>query len=364
MSLSKIKKEALRLGTLVSAWEVQERVNDIERDLVLDLLRNLYEEVKFLREDQPQDLRTDSSATPETATITRPERVAEPIVTPKPEIPEPVATGTTPTETTTMEAQKEIKTAEETGCTNELQTEEHPATPEEPVAQQTEEESVAQQMEEVPPRPKRHTDRDLIRSLYDGLSEPRTAYSSCSIENDDHLIVPDPIIQTEVSLETEPAKPVQEAQPAPQAETAAPKTTVTPRPEPSAPQAAVTTERKITVEPERNTLQDRKTVLGDVIHAHGQTLGDSFQCPPKDIASKIAADETTLLRKAIGINDKFLMIRDLFNGNADTFEETIAALDQFSDLDEALLYLHENFEWNPNSDGAKRLMELLVRKLS
>ena len=103
-------------------------------------------------------------------------------------------------------------------------------------------------------------------------------------------------------------------------------------------------------------------VLGEVINHDVRTLADTI-APPRDMASEIARSEpVTDLRRAIGINDRFLMIRDLFGGNADAYEQAITELDGFHDLDECMIYIAENFAWNSSSDGARFLMELLERK--
>lgn len=103
-------------------------------------------------------------------------------------------------------------------------------------------------------------------------------------------------------------------------------------------------------------------VLGEVINHDVRTLADTI-APPRDMASEIARSEpVTDLRRAIGINDRFLMIRDLFGGDADAYEQAITELDGFRDLDECMIYIAENFAWNSSSDGARFLMELLERK--
>lgn len=103
-------------------------------------------------------------------------------------------------------------------------------------------------------------------------------------------------------------------------------------------------------------------VLGEVINHDVRTLADTI-APPRDMAAEIARSEpVTDLRRAIGINDRFLMIRDLFGGDADAYEQAITELDGFHDLDECMIYIAENFAWNSSSDGARFLMELLERK--
>lgn len=117
---------------------------------------------------------------------------------------------------------------------------------------------------------------------------------------------------------------------------------------------------EITLEPKNAS----GAVLGDVINHDVQTLADTI-APPRDVASELRRSEpVTDLRRAIGINDKFLMIRDLFGGDAASYEAAIGALNDFDDFDECMIHIAENYAWNANSDGAKFLMELLERKFA
>ena len=105
--------------------------------------------------------------------------------------------------------------------------------------------------------------------------------------------------------------------------------------------------------------------------ASTQRLGDSFG-EVKTLADKMAKDDApttpfnriTELRQAIGLNDKFLMIRDLFGGDATRYEATIDTLDEFEDLDECIIYIVENFRWNPDLEATKLLVSLIERKLA
>lgn len=100
--------------------------------------------------------------------------------------------------------------------------------------------------------------------------------------------------------------------------------------------------------------------LADVLGGGVTVLGD-----------KMATEEPTApfnriddLHKAISLNDKFLMINDLFGGDAGKYEDTINTLNEFEDLDECMIYIVENFAWNPDLEGAKLLVSLIERKLS
>lgn len=105
-------------------------------------------------------------------------------------------------------------------------------------------------------------------------------------------------------------------------------------------------------------------VLGEVLGGDVHTLADTIAAP-KDMASEIVRKERiTDLKQAIGINDKFLLLRDLFGGDTERYERTIDRLNEFDDLDDCIIYISENYDWKPSSDGVRFLMELLERKLS
>ncbi|MFQ8826456.1 MAG: hypothetical protein ACLR76_02200 [Alistipes sp.] len=59
-----------------------------------------------------------------------------------------------------------------------------------------------------------------------------------------------------------------------------------------------------------------------------------------------------------------MLIRNLFGGDAAAYSAAIERLDGFTDLDDALLYMQENFEWDPDCEGVQLLVDLLERKLS
>lgn len=113
-----------------------------------------------------------------------------------------------------------------------------------------------------------------------------------------------------------------------------------------------------------NGVPNNGAVLGEVINHDKQTLADTI-VPPRDMASELRRSEhVTDLRRAIGINDKFLMIRDLFGGDVRAYEAALDKLNAFDDFDDCMIYIAENYAWNANSDGAKFLMELLERKFA
>ena len=112
-----------------------------------------------------------------------------------------------------------------------------------------------------------------------------------------------------------------------------------------------------------DTADEGVTTIADAMSGSKHTLADTLS-HPAPLAEQITHSATTSLRDAIGINDKFLLIRDLFAGDEHEYEKAITELDSFDNLDDCLIYIAENYAWNPNSEGAKFMMQLLERKLS
>ena len=108
-----------------------------------------------------------------------------------------------------------------------------------------------------------------------------------------------------------------------------------------------------------------KRVLGEVIGTATTSVCDDFarHNDKTDLASKIQSSQVSELRRALGVNDRFLMIRDLFGGDAAACETAIAQLDSFTDLDDALIYIQETYAWNPDSEATRLVVDLLTRKL-
>ena len=106
------------------------------------------------------------------------------------------------------------------------------------------------------------------------------------------------------------------------------------------------------------SLGEEERVIGEIFRRDTPSVGDSI-VRPKGVAE---AAPLNTLKQAIGVADRFMMIRDLFGGDGEAFDRAIEQLDTMPSLDEALICIAENYVWNPNSEGAKMLMHLLQRK--
>lgn len=107
--------------------------------------------------------------------------------------------------------------------------------------------------------------------------------------------------------------------------------------------------------------ESQPQILGEVIGAGTTTLAEAVAASQPTVQT-VQNDRVNSLRNAIGINDRFILIRDLFGGDGDVYDRVIEQLDSFDDFNECLVYMSE-YRWNPNSDGARLLMDLITRKL-
>ena len=103
--------------------------------------------------------------------------------------------------------------------------------------------------------------------------------------------------------------------------------------------------------------------LADAMANPKQTLADTIVTPTA-LGDDMNHAKIRSLREGIGLNDKFLMIRDLFDGDNEAYDEAISALDEMESMDDCMIHIIENYAWNPDSEGSKFIMQLLERKLS
>jgi hypothetical protein len=85
----------------------------------------------------------------------------------------------------------------------------------------------------------------------------------------------------------------------------------------------------------------------------------------KTFGPKIPSERIENLKAAISINEKFMFINELFDGNLREYNETIETLNGFKTLDQAADFLDlmrkKNF-WNTGSNAFKKLKELVERR--
>ena len=400
MQIKDIKTLVARLGAIVDGWDEQSGAPAVERHIAASLLAELYEAVKFdtalaateiVKEvampapvEEPSDETVEEESSEEVAQIIdlsdifggsfddEPEQTEEieeeiaeqPIEEEHPEeqpaeevveefveipaveeepivveeevatpIEEPAPIEEEIEETISFEVEEEVAPAVEEEKPIEVE-EEKPAEVEEekPESKQT---SLFDM--EVVRRPRSSSSRRVIMSLYGG-SVPE----SRSEEKVEKPVEPKPVEPTPAPIE-EPEKPEPQKE-----EQHIESATVAP---------VSVAERIAAAQADAQGQQ----VLGEVIGAGTTTLAEAVAAS-QPIVQTVQNDRVNSLRNALGINDRFILIRDLFGGDGEVFERAIDELDAFEDFNECLVYMSA-YRWNPNCDGARMLMDLVTRKL-
>lgn len=368
MNIELIKREFEKLSTLIASWNEGESVSAIERQLALDKLTSLYELVRFGGDVAPAEPTAPEAVATATVPAVEPEnepenepaevesdeqevevefifaedddeeneveeKVAEPVAIPTPE-PTPAVVAPEPEPEPTPEPVVEPEPIPEPEVVTPAPEPVAPA----PVVEPTPAPAPEPAPQPQPQKPRKPSMESLFGS--DEIQrKPRSKHQRMmSIYNDPQpkqekvvdiskIFDLDDADDFEISVSPTPAK------------------------------------REQSVASTVNDLSSNDTpILADAITPK-TTLADTIAAPAA-LAEELTAARTRSLRQAIGINDKFLMTRDLFDGDEDAYAEAIAELDECETLDDCMIYIAENYEWNPDSEGAKFIMQLLERKHS
>jgi hypothetical protein len=161
------------------------------------------------------------------------------------------------------------------------------------------------------------------------------------------------------------------------------------REEPILPEPEVEKEKEVTQEVlVDNTKKDgSEIVMEQANHAEQETVESEFQVKSTidlfsisekptlsdklkndeqpTIADKITKNTINELREAIGINEKFQFINDLFNGDMNRYNKIIDELDQLPTLEGVKTYMLElkvQNQWQDDNPALIKLTDMLQRK--
>jgi hypothetical protein len=152
-----------------------------------------------------------------------------------------------------------------------------------------------------------------------------------------------------VILDLEPeAIPKQEPEPEPEPE---PKSE--PEPEP---------ESEVKPEPASNAESPGSSILAEKFSAESSINENMAEKLGNDVDTKLHGQPIDNISRNIGINDRFFIIRELFEGEADRFISMVTALDSAENYQAASSILKAQFEGNMDHEGVEILSGLLKRR--
>jgi hypothetical protein len=98
------------------------------------------------------------------------------------------------------------------------------------------------------------------------------------------------------------------------------------------------------------------------------SLNDVLKNDNTEISDTLSEGPIKDLRKAVGINDRFLFINELFLGDEVMFERSIKTINSFTIYPEAEYWIRRELKlklaWNENSDTVKQFNQLVKRRFN
>lgn len=80
------------------------------------------------------------------------------------------------------------------------------------------------------------------------------------------------------------------------------------------------------------------------------------------LATQLKHDPIKDIKKSISLNEKIWFIKELFGGDIETYNNTLAKINQFDYLEQALDFLDKRFTWDYDNTTVKDFMEFVYRR--
>lgn len=109
---------------------------------------------------------------------------------------------------------------------------------------------------------------------------------------------------------------------------------------------------------------DARTIIADTFSDRPGCLNEQLTSSREDenLSEIKKIKPITNLSDAVGVNDRFLFIREIFNGDPKLFEQAIKRLDNAADLSDAKKILNDYTSESTDNTVLKQLLELIKRK--
>jgi len=108
--------------------------------------------------------------------------------------------------------------------------------------------------------------------------------------------------------------------------------------------------------------------VNELIANNKESLNDKLKKEQKEIAHILKDSPIKDLRKAIGLNDKFVFISELFRGDEAMYERSIKTINTFHILPEAEYWMNRELKvklgWNDLNETVQHFYQLVRRRFS
>lgn len=108
--------------------------------------------------------------------------------------------------------------------------------------------------------------------------------------------------------------------------------------------------------------------LNDTVQTDEPSINDKLKKQEDESIGKLQGEPVKDLRKAIGINDKYLFIKELFRNDEVAYERTIKTINAFTILPEAEYWMQRELKyklaWDDSNATVKSFYQLVKRRFS
>jgi len=106
------------------------------------------------------------------------------------------------------------------------------------------------------------------------------------------------------------------------------------------------------IEPIKNNVETNLSTLNDKLQA---SRGNNLQ-------EKIQKTKLTDIQSAIGINDQFLFIRELFDNKSEDYKSAINYINTHNDYHKIISHFNKTKQWDKEEDAVIQFFDLIKRK--
>ncbi len=108
--------------------------------------------------------------------------------------------------------------------------------------------------------------------------------------------------------------------------------------------------------------------INEINAGNNASLNDKLKQSRIDLGETLTEVPIRDLKKAIGINDRFLFINELFRGDENMYERSIKTINSFSILPEAEYWIQRELKvklaWNDGNETVKQFTQLVKRRFT
>lgn len=119
---------------------------------------------------------------------------------------------------------------------------------------------------------------------------------------------------------------------------------------------------------EQQSVKKESSEFNTLLATHTESLNEKLKEERVEVAAALQGTPIRDLKKAIGINDRFLFVSDLFRGDENMYERSIKTINGFSIYPEAQYWIQRELKvklsWPDHSEAVKIFDQLVKRRFS